>query len=384
MTMWPHEVRSDLRDGLRAKRKGDVDTAISYLSRAWQTTKSLPLETFGDDPLLKVTGIGIALGGLLEDAHRLEDAYAVYEDTFWLLRTAYMNLPPSTLDNRPDLGVETLKGLTRADRMRAVSLSYKLAEMAHDLSRPSEEEERWLVWSVEAILRTVLDAPPMKAVEVVTRDGTGTGVGDEHPKVKVLVEQLGLPTWSVRHDIAAPFEALGTYYAKSGNITYALPLYLQAISILLPPTPNVTPVEDRCRGAQLMGNVAELMISSTNTKNASPEALSQAEAWARKGLDVVIAARKLSPIKCDVCEESFAMLLYNVAMIRELSGDRTQARTLLTEALEQSKAIGMDEGIKYSEEALRALDEGKEEFKSFPIEPEGRQKKDETSESVLF
>ena len=68
-----------------------------------------------------------------------------------------------------------------------------------------------------------------------------------------------------------------------------------------------------------MGNVAELMIRSMNTEQASPEALSQAEAWAKKGLDVVMAARKLSPIKYDVCEESLAMLLYNVAMIRDVS-----------------------------------------------------------------
>ena len=178
----------------------------------------MPLQTFGDDALLKVTGIGIALGGLLEDEKRLEEAYTLYEDTFWLLRTAYMDsLPPSTMANRPDLGIETLKGLTRADRMRAVALSYKLAEMAHDLRRPSQEEERWLVWSVEAILRTVLDAPPLTAVEVVAP--AGKGAAGDGPNVKVLIEQLGLPEWTARHDIAAPFEALGTFYAKSGNIT---------------------------------------------------------------------------------------------------------------------------------------------------------------------
>lgn len=150
-----------------------------------------------------------------------------------------------------------------------------------------------------------------------------------------------------------------------------------------------------------MGNVAELMIRSLNTESASSEALSQAEAWAKKGLDVVMAARKLSPIKYDVCEESLAMLLYNVAMIREvgveinnifslpfntlirrflqLSGDKAQARALLSEALEQSKAIGMDEGIKRSQEGLRALDEDKEGFEPPSIEMEGKQEKSEAS-----
>lgn len=187
------------------------------VSRAWETAKSLPLERFGEDPLLKKTGIGIALGGLLEDCKNLKHAYNIYEETLWLLRTAYLNVPPSNFDSRPDLGVETLKGLTKGDRMRAVALSYKLAELAQNLGKP-QEEEKWLVWGVEATLRTVLDAPPMAAVDVLTvRQGHWEIV--EGPRSKVLVEQLGLPSWTTQLDIAAPFEALGTFYAKSGNIT---------------------------------------------------------------------------------------------------------------------------------------------------------------------
>lgn len=68
-----------------------------------------------------------------------------------------------------------------------------------------------------------------------------------------------------------------------------------------------------------MGNVAELLVRNLDSKNATPEAVSQAEAWAKKGLEVVIAARKISPIEVDVCEEAFAVLLYNVAMIREVN-----------------------------------------------------------------
>lgn len=137
-------------------------------------------------------------------------------------------LPPSTRDTRPGLGVETLKGMTSADKMRAVALSYKLSELAHTLQRPRAEEERWLVWSVEAILRTILDSPPVAAVEVVhtVEQGEGAGRlgtmrgGEEagRPGVRVLVEQLGLPIWTMRHDIAAPFEALGTFYAEEGNV----------------------------------------------------------------------------------------------------------------------------------------------------------------------
>lgn len=68
-----------------------------------------------------------------------------------------------------------------------------------------------------------------------------------------------------------------------------------------------------------MGNVAELLVRNLDSKNASPETVSQAESWAKKGLEVVISARKVSPIEVDVCEEAFAVLLYNVAMIREVN-----------------------------------------------------------------
>lgn len=33
MTMWPIAVRQDLRSGLRAKRKGDFEIAIQYMTR---------------------------------------------------------------------------------------------------------------------------------------------------------------------------------------------------------------------------------------------------------------------------------------------------------------------------------------------------------------
>jgi len=71
-------------------------------------------------------------------------------------------------------------------------------------------------------------------------------------------------------------------------------------------------------GAQLMGNMAELMVRNLHRSNVTAESILQAESWAKKGLDVVIAARKVSPIKYDVCEEAYALLLYNVAMIREV------------------------------------------------------------------
>ncbi|KIM39870.1 hypothetical protein M413DRAFT_186178 [Hebeloma cylindrosporum] len=369
MTMWPPEIRQDLRSGLLAKRKGDLDIASQYLTSAWERAKSMPLDSFGDEPLFKITGIGIALAAIYEQENKPERAYQIYEDALWQLRSARLNLPPSTPDKRPDLGIETFKVLSSAEKMRSVALAYKLGEMAHKLQKAPEEEEKWLVWSVEAILRTVLDAPPVAAAEVVQRVNPGTA--NQGPNITVLVEQLGLPAWTIEHDLAAPFEALGSFYAKVGKARYALPLYLQAISILIPPPPNVSTLENRCRGAQLMGNIAELILRNHDRGNVNPDDLAQAESWARKGLELTISARKASAIKHDVCEEAFAILLYNLAMVRELYGDVGRARALLAESLEQSKAIDMKEGIKHAQDALHALDTDSSDIQPLVVGAEG-------------
>lgn len=176
----------------------------------------MPQDAFGDEPFIKITGIGIALAAIHEQGNELERAFQIYEDALWQLRSARLELPPSTPDKRPDLGIETFKVLSSAEKMRSVALAYKLGEIAHKIHKPPEEEEKWLVWSVEAILRTVLDAPPVAAAEVVHKVSSGP-TSNQGPNITALVEQLGLPAWTIEHDIAAPFEALGAFYAKVGR-----------------------------------------------------------------------------------------------------------------------------------------------------------------------
>lgn len=115
-----------------------------------------------------------------------------------------------------------------------------------------------------------------------------------------------------------------------------MPLYLQAVSILIPPDTPSTP-EDRCKGllhillmsmhgpncslagAQLMGNIAELVLRINPGRNLPVEILSQAESWTRKGLETVVAARKeAGSEKYAECEVVYAALLYNFGMIREV------------------------------------------------------------------
>ncbi|KAF6764144.1 hypothetical protein DFP72DRAFT_870869 [Ephemerocybe angulata] len=330
MTIWPKELRSDLRQGLLEDLRGNREISAQYLYRAWKEAKDMPIDKFGYHPYLKVSGIAIALAGVLEADGKAENAYHIYQEALQVLQVEGSDSPTARIRS----------GLSPPERMRAVAIAYKLGELAHALGKPKEEEEKWLVYSVESVLKDVM----------------GSSEADFEPKegaaqLKELMETLRTPRWAVKHDIAAPFEALGAFYSREGKIIYAMPLYLQAISILMPPPPQSTTAEDQCRAAQLMGNISELIL---RTKN-DPESLVQAEAWANKGLEIASRVRKGSFTTHPVCEVAYACMLFNLGMIREMSGDQTKARELFTQSLDQSRIIGLHEGIENAEKAIHEL-----------------------------
>lgn len=267
-------------------------------------------DAFGHHPYLKITGVGIALAAVYEADLKIEQAYQVYQQCLQQLQA------DSSATSR------IRSSLSPAERMRAVAISFKLGELAELLKKPREEEEKWLTYSVETVLKDV-----MSVAEVVV-NGQDSAHTEE---MKTMVETLKLPKWASKHDLAAPFEALGSFYSDEGKVryacqsfrcpgwvliirSYAMPLFLQAISILMPPAPEKAAAEDQCRAAQLMGNLAELIL---RTKN-DPDALMQAESWAKKGLDIASRTRKSTIVKHPVCEASYAFMLYNLAMIRDV------------------------------------------------------------------
>ncbi|PPQ76323.1 hypothetical protein CVT24_008382 [Panaeolus cyanescens] len=366
MTMWPKDVRKDLRSGLYAQRKGDPTIAAQYFQRAWDKLKTTPLKDLEPQPLLKTTGVAVALASTLEEAKRPEEAYKIYQEALWQLRTAYLDVPatpeanPSTPPQVPSptepsppplLSTETLKILSPAEKMRAVALSYKLGDLAHQLHKPTAEEEAWLSWSVQAVLSAMMSSPALNLSSTKMDIGPGAANQGVGANTEALVEEFGLPLWAPMESLAAPFEALASFYSREDQPDYALPLYLQAISILIPPPPNKTSAQDRCRGAQLMGNVADLILR----RSISPEAITQAESWAKKGLEITSGARMArGPI--EACEVAYAVLLYNFAMIRELSGDDVKARELFTQSLDHSRKIDMAEAMEHAADALRIMD----------------------------
>jgi hypothetical protein len=146
---------------------------------------------------LKTTGIAIALGSLLESTGRSDQAYDVYADALSHIQEAGSNTP---------LSVE--------EQLRGVTLACKLAEMTSTLGRGDDEEEKWLSWAVQVILKNIMVMDPAKTERGDSEEPSYAG------QILGVNFILGLPEWVSATDLAAPFEALGTLYARTGRSEY--------------------------------------------------------------------------------------------------------------------------------------------------------------------
>ncbi|KAG1736112.1 uncharacterized protein EDB91DRAFT_537334 [Suillus paluster] len=278
-TLWPEQVRGDLRAGIKARNQGDLSLSERYITRAFQTALSLPYQTFAPDPYLKLSGIASLLSEVSSDRRSREALRIAWELGAGPSEQTH---PSPDAEKTPSPVAEGAPGwssytLSDEERLRRVALAYKLGQLSSE--RDVDEEEKWLIWAVEEVLRL---------------SGLGTKNADSDTNTKAhsnsgssALEELDPPAWMSKTDLGAPLEALGALYAKKGRIEYAMPLYLQAISLLLPPKTHNVPVEDRCRAAQLMNNLSELIMRRPPT----PEIRAQAEAWARQALGVIERAQ---------------------------------------------------------------------------------------------
>ncbi|KAF5373204.1 hypothetical protein D9757_010564 [Collybiopsis confluens] len=267
--------------------------------------------------IFKITGLAVAFGDILERAGKGEQAYDLYVQLLDILQQD-----------------DVKNTLTGPERLRAVALSTKLGELATQLKRSKVKEEKWL-----ELLR-IVRGPTDESL-----GGSGDDV-DDYSQGKINFPLMN------KTDIGAPLEALGAFYAYAGRLDFAMPLYLQAISLLIPPAPKKSSAEDRCRGAQLMMNLSELIMRGQPT----PQVLHQTESWATQALGVTKKARRELSKPADLCEEVYAAALFNVATFREMAGDKSTARSLFREGLEQARSIGMAEGTREASNALRRLD----------------------------
>ncbi|KAI0659691.1 hypothetical protein C8Q70DRAFT_980398 [Cubamyces menziesii] len=330
-TMWPPEVRADLRAGIKAKHQGDFDLSARYLKRAWETAQTLPLAAFASEPHLKLSGIAVVLAEAFEGSNRPQEAYDVYSAALAQLQAA--------------------KNLSGRERMRAVAIAHKLGEMAEIYQRGPEETEQWLTYAVEEMLRVVKSESNASKGKVVSAEEPDGEVG-------AMLGELDLPWWVRKVDVAAPLEALGRFYAQEGKNEYAVTLYLQAIGMLMQPEPNQknASVEDRCRGAQLMNNLSDLMVHGPPPTN-----LKFAENWARQAQSVIEKTRTLpgaqkDPENMALCEQTLAAVLFNLGALLEMGGKYDAAMKSFQDSLDQAKRIGMRSGAMEARSAIRRIE----------------------------
>ncbi|KAJ7211227.1 hypothetical protein GGX14DRAFT_449543, partial [Mycena pura] len=320
--LYPKEVRIPLKRGIAAQASGDRAKSAYHKRMAWETAVRLPPEAFSADPYLKITGIAVDLAGELEEDGKTQEAYGLYSEALDLLRSAS--------------GQARLSG---PERLRGVSLAVKLGQLAGECGVSAEEEEGLHVWAVEEVLKLLMD--------IQAKSPAGDAAAQP-----IDFLNLKLPPWLTKTDISVPLQELGDFYTRVGKSEYAMPLYLQGISLLVVSDGGKqVPPEDMCQGAHLMNNVAELIIRGHPTA----ERQKYAEGWAQKALSVLQTARRNTKQPISVCEQALSVALFNAGVLREMAGDEERARAFFVSAMEQSQSSGLEEGVVVAKEALARL-----------------------------
>ncbi|WFD00648.1 hypothetical protein MYAM1_003399 [Malassezia yamatoensis] len=385
--VWPKELREPLRAALKAKNHGKFGRSAAKFREALEIARKMDSGKLGNDYLLKVTGIAIALGDALELDHKPEEAAMVYLDALNQVTQRGVYAEEATILRSPE------------ERMRGVSLAQKLGDLAvqgvdlplwddgteHKTQSPAEG---YLSWSVSELIRLMQANAPSHSDSVMLSD-------------------LHLPAWVTTQEIGGSVEALGAFYASHDIAEYAVPLYLQAISLLMPvkgaPTesrPKPTAAE-RCRAAVLMNNISQVLAQGkrpaipSDAIKPSTEPLDQAMAWAAKGLDLATLTSYRSGFLSELPEEEqkwllqFSgfdpskvgqvattveaqsqerlqqvrnqclgtqfVLLYNLGMYNEMKGDVDAAKTLFSRAMRQADLLGLREARAQCARSLRRI-----------------------------
>ncbi|KAL4400218.1 hypothetical protein ACI68E_003134 [Malassezia pachydermatis] len=377
--VWPKELREPLRAALKARLRGKWERSAKNFRIALDKARTLDDSRLGGNRLWKTTGIAIALADVLEEGEQWQEAAMVYLDAF------------DEIQQRGDYATSVPVERTPQETMRAVQLAQKIGELAQrdnvavpplyasddDQSQTNEPAEGYLTWSVEEMLR--LAQAPRQSDPIVLSD-------------------LPLPPWVSEQELGASVEALGAFYASHHKAALAVPLYVQAISTLLPPRSTGSPpkppptVADRCRAAILMNNISQALTQDTSDL----ETLEKAVAWATKGLDLATITsyragfmrdmpeneqtwllrfsgfdpEKVGPVAPVIEVETEArlhqvqqqclgtqfVLLYNLGMFYSMRDDKATARTLFRRAMRHAERMQLRDARSQCARALARLD----------------------------
>ncbi|KAF9513802.1 hypothetical protein BS47DRAFT_1393009 [Hydnum rufescens UP504] len=339
---WPQEMRSDIRDAIKARHRKDYRTSARYFQRALDTSRRYedPTQQLGAAYLLKISGLAIALGSVLEQIPDLGAASQVY-------KTALDELPRSAPEFQEYSSQPTHASVASDPNeiegklwMRAIQIGVRLAEIAN--RQGDEKREGEYLQRAAHKVRHLLNPKfwPNEGIENNNK----------------LYSGLELPRWADKVEMAGVYERLGEYYNRKGIARLALMSYGSAREILLM-TPDqfiggrTLTSEDRCRGAMMTNNMASILATPPDGSLKEDQVL--AHTLAKQALEMVEKARGNGANP--ECERALVAVLYNMGLMSEIASENAEAQRYFERALAVAKTSGVKEelGGTVAEAALR-------------------------------
>jgi len=304
ITTYPKSLRPDIRKAIKADKDKPIASA-RYYRQAWDAARAMDPSELGTSWPKKLSGLGIALAARLEKSAEYNAALQVMHMTW-----------------------QDLEEAAKADpemRARRVAMASKMADLAAEVHDETLEEE-WAVWAVEEVLKG--------GIEQKKELGKG--------KEKAGDEELPLPSWVGKAETVSVLERLGSLYADKGNVEFAVPLYLQALSQMplkvspqktfFSTSPDQATPTSLCQAAVLFNNLSELFASRAAPNTTE---LKQALQWGHQAIEALRAASRMGLDNAedpDGCRRTGVVVQTNQATLLEMRGDLRSAEVLFTSA----------------------------------------------------
>ncbi|TIC03062.1 hypothetical protein E3Q17_01052 [Wallemia mellicola] len=323
---WPEDIRNDVRLGIKFKHVGDFDKSIAAFTTAIEKGRNLSDESYkqmGVSKTIALTGLQISLSNVYELANTPQNALAVLQDALSSLLA--------------------LESPSSSEQHRSIALSQKMGDLCLRFGQ-QDAAEKYYEWGIEQMLKIGLKMDKNSEIKRAT-DGE-----------VILVHELELPNWVSKSDLGASLERLAGLFAERGRPADAVPLYVQTISLLLPPKEKRTrdPTSDeRCRAGLLMSNLSQVLTTHPSTKN-----LKTALSWADKSVDIVenaVENTKRDDKRSRICDHTLAVGLFNLGVLNEMLKNSGKAKEQYTKAIAKSEEIGLLQGKLQAKDGLRRI-----------------------------
>lgn len=311
--VFPKDIKKILRLALLAERNGDLVQSKKCFMDAYEHGK-MELD------LMKLSGIGIRWASMLERFQEFKEAKEVYTKVYKELEKG--------------IAIGKGKGDEGFVKMRMVSVAQKLASISED----QKEVERYLAWSVEELLKLTLP-----------QGNRSRENGKE--KERIVLGELDLPEWVKEVELGSCLESLGDFYAKHGPPEYSLTLYLQALSILLPPKPRQKEptILEKCHASIIMNNISQLHVQR------KPYKIKESREWLKKALELIPVGKDLTDEERFECLKNRMVIEENLGTLDEMMGDFGNAKQRFSGGKMVAEELGVRSWIDRCDENLNRI-----------------------------